>query len=83
MSYDLGCSRGYINNISTGKSLPSMKEFLNICDYFEISPADFFSPEQRYPIATQRVLKKLQQLPKDKLELILKLVDKLMEPIPD
>lgn len=27
MSYDLGHSRGYIYNISSGKSLPSMTEF--------------------------------------------------------
>ena len=30
MSYDLGRSRGYIYNISSGKSLPPMKEFLQI-----------------------------------------------------
>ena len=28
MSYDLGHSRGYINNISSGKTLPPLKEFL-------------------------------------------------------
>ena len=37
MSYDLGRSRGYINNISSGKSLPSMSEFFSICDYFNMS----------------------------------------------
>ena len=31
LSYDLGHSRGYINNISSGKSLPSMSEFFAIC----------------------------------------------------
>ena len=30
MSYDLGHSRGYINNISSGKTLPSMTEFFAI-----------------------------------------------------
>ena len=30
LSYDLGHSRGYINNISSGKSMPSMNEFF--CD---------------------------------------------------
>ena len=28
MSYDLGHSRGYVNNITSGKTLPSMSEFL-------------------------------------------------------
>ena len=42
MSYDLGHSRGYINNISSGKTLPSMTEFFAICDYFDITPEEFF-----------------------------------------
>ena len=42
MSYDLGHSRSYIYNISSGKSLPPMAEFLQICDYFEITPSQFF-----------------------------------------
>ena len=41
MSYDLGHSRGYINNISSGKTLPSMTEFLAICEYFGIQPKNF------------------------------------------
>ena len=37
LSYDLGHSRGYINNISSGKTLPSMSEFFYICErYLEI-----------------------------------------------
>ena len=42
MSYDLGHSRGYIYNISSGKALPPMKEFLAICEYFELTPQQFF-----------------------------------------
>lgn len=42
MSYDLGHSRGYINNISSGKTLPSMTEFLAICEYFGITPIRVF-----------------------------------------
>ena len=30
MSYDLGHSRGYIYNISSGKALPPLKEFFAI-----------------------------------------------------
>ena len=43
MSYDLGHSRGYINNISSGKTLPSMTEFFAICDYFDITLAYLYS----------------------------------------
>lgn len=37
MSYDLGHSRSYVYNISSGKSLPPMAEFLQICNYFDIN----------------------------------------------
>lgn len=42
MSYDLGHSRGYVYNISSGKALPPLKEFFAICEYFEITPQAFF-----------------------------------------
>ena len=41
MSYDLGHSRGYIYNISSGKALPPLKEFFAICDYFGITRSNF------------------------------------------
>ncbi len=46
MSYELGHSRSYINNIAKNKCMPKMKEFLSICDYFDMTPAEFFQPEQ-------------------------------------
>lgn len=42
LSYDLGRSRSYFNNISRGENLLSMSAFLELCDYFKISPAEFF-----------------------------------------
>lgn len=42
LSLDLGQSKGYIQGIAAGRSLPSMKMFLNICEYFSIEPAEFF-----------------------------------------
>ena len=37
MSLSLGQNPGYINNIESGKALPSMSVFFYICDYFQIS----------------------------------------------
>ena len=42
MSLDLGHSDSYIRNITSGKALPSMSEFLYICEYFNITPKEFF-----------------------------------------
>ena len=47
LSLELGQNRSYIQAISSGRALPSMAQFLNICDYFEITPAQFFDPEYR------------------------------------
>ena len=49
MSYDLGHSRGYVYNISSGKALPPLKEFFAICDYFEITPQQFFDTSTQNP----------------------------------
>lgn len=49
MSLSLGQNPGYINNIETGKNLPSLSGFFYICDYLDISPAEFFSAEIKYP----------------------------------
>ena len=45
MSLALGQNRSYIQGISSGRSLPSMAQFLKICDYFEITPLQFFDAE--------------------------------------
>lgn len=79
MSYELGHSRGYINSITSGRSLPSMPEFLCICDYFNITPEDFFRQQQRYPVTIQKIVKLLEDLPKDDLSLILNIARTLSE----
>lgn len=43
MSLDLGKSGSYMRNISTGKALPPMHEFLRICDYLGVTPQEFFT----------------------------------------
>lgn len=70
MSYDLGHSRGYINNISSGKSLPSMNEFFSICEYFNITPIEFFNVDVRNPHLMGTVISDLQKLSDEDLSLI-------------
>ncbi len=42
MSLTIGRNPGYINNIEKGNTLPSMLEFVCICDYLGVTPAYFF-----------------------------------------
>lgn len=49
MSLDLGHSKGYIQSISSGKSLPSVPELLYICDYLGVTPREFFDEDVEEP----------------------------------
>lgn len=78
MSYDLGHSRGYINNISSGKSLPSMIEFIAICEYFGISPEEFFNEKNADPKLSERILQQIATLDQEDLELISVIMDRFI-----
>ena len=67
MSYDLGHSRGYVYNISSGKSLPPMR----ICEYFNLTPSQFFDESLENPSLLQSVIDELRKLNDDDLILIL------------
>ena len=78
MSYDLGHSRGYVYNISSGKSLPPLSEFFSICEYFNITPMEFFNNQQKYPELVQTTLESVQKLSEEDLLLVLNLVRRLL-----
>lgn len=77
MSYDLGHSRSYIYNISSGKSLPPMAEFLQICDYFGITPGQFFDDSIENPALLQTAINELKKLNDDDLNLIINIIRRL------
>ena len=56
LSLQLGQSTGYINTIENGKSLPSMRMFLYICEYFKITPQEFFDEYAEHPKLIQDIL---------------------------
>ena len=59
MSLELGKSGSYIRNISNGVVRPSMREFFNILEYLEVTPAEFFrtmdAPESEYVQLCERL----------------------------
>ncbi len=77
MSYDLGHSRGYVYNISSGKALPPLKEFLAICDYFEITPQQFFDESTDTPELIQKAIDGMRQLNESDLLMLLGLINRL------
>ena len=77
MGYDLGHSRGYIYNISSGKSLPPLKEFLAICDYFEITPQQFFDNDTQHPELIQKALEGMKELDENDMLMLLSSINRL------
>ena len=76
MSYDLGHSRGYINNITSGKSMPSMNEFFAICSYFGITPSDFFNIEHDDPALLSTAIKEIRHLSDNDILIILSIIQR-------
>lgn len=77
MSYDLGHSRGYVYNISSGKSLPPLSELFAICDYFGITPSEFFNQDSKHPELIQKALDGLNQLDDADLLMVLGFINRL------
>lgn len=77
MSYDLGHSRGYIYNISSGKALPPMKEFFSICEYLEVSPKEFFDESEQNPELIQKALEGMKELDEGDLLMLLSIINRL------
>ena len=79
MSYDLGHSRGYVYNISSGKALPPMKEFLAICEYFDITPHQFFDDGAQNPELIQKAITGMKRLSEDDLLMLLGLINRMLK----
>ncbi len=79
MSYDLGHSRGYVYNISSGKALPPLKEFFAICDYFEITPAQFFDTETSHPELIQKAIDGMSKLDERDILMLLGIINRMLK----
>lgn len=79
MSLDLGHSKSYIQSISSGRSLPSLSEFLYICEYLGVTPMEFFDTEISEPTLTHRLTEHAKKLSSKDLSILLTLVERLAE----
>jgi len=79
MSYDLGHSRGYVYNISSGKALPPLKEFFAICDYFEITPQQFFDDSSKNPELIQKAIEGMKQLDGSDMLMLLSWINRMLK----
>ena len=77
MSLSIGLSENYINNIENKHSFPSMQVFFYICDYFEISPKEFFDFDNTNPTKMTELTEKLKSLNSEQLKLIETMIDNM------
>ena len=78
LSLELGHSKSYIQSISSGRTSPSMGAFFEICDYFGISPVEFFDSALKNPERIHKITDKLSLLAEEDLTFYESVLDRLM-----
>lgn len=77
MSLDLGHSTSYIRSITCGRSLPSMGEFLYICEYLGITPMEFFNEGRATTLLQQKAIDSIYAMSDDDLILLTSFIERL------
>ena len=77
MSLDLGHSNSYIRSITSGKALPSMTEFLYICEYFGITPKEFFDDGMKNPEQVGKLYSLSKNMSDDDLAVLVNMAERL------
>ena len=74
MSLSLGQSESYINKIENRRTLPSMAGFFYICEYFGISPQEFFATDISTPQKAKELYKEISSLSPSQAEHVLQII---------
>ncbi len=77
MSLDLGHSTSYIRSITSGRSLPSMGEFLYICEYLNITPMEFFNEGKATTLLQQKAIDSIYSMSEEDLILLTGFIERL------
>ena len=78
MSLSIGQNPGYINNIESGKSSPSLAGIFYICEYLGITPSEFFDIDVENPEKLKGIIEDLKRLNDKQLDTIATLVKDLI-----
>ena len=79
MSTDLGHSKSYIQSISSGRALPSLSEFIFMCEYLGITPKDFFDEGDTDPILVRQLYNTVREMPDKDLLALINIAERLNE----
>lgn len=77
MSLDLGHSTSYIRSITSGRALPSMSEFLYICEYLGVTPMEFFNEEKATTLTQQKAIKHIYSMSDEDIRLLIGFIERM------
>lgn len=77
LSLAIGKSKTYIQAVTSGKSLLSFDAFFDICDYFNLTPEEFFTQEPTDSARLRKLRRDLGNLSDEDLLLVENLVERL------
>lgn len=77
MSLDLGHSKSYIQSISSGRSHPSISEFLYICEYLGVAPKDFFNDDIPEPSLVNELYEQTKKMSDEDLTALINIAKRL------
>ncbi len=79
MSTDLGHSKSYMQSISSGRAMPSLGEFLYICEYLGVTPAEFFDGDINEPQLVHRLYELTRKMSDADLNVLIGTAERLNE----
>lgn len=79
MSLSIGQNEGYINSIERGKTMPSLSGLYYICDYLNITPAEFFDVDSKCPETLSKIVEDLKTLDQEQLNNVAAIVNALVK----
>ncbi len=82
MSLDLGHSKSYIQSISSGRAVPSLNEFLYICEYLGVTPKEFFDEEQKEPQLVEKLHSITKNMSDEDLKVLIAVAERLYDKEP-
>lgn len=77
LSLRLGKGENYIHAISSKRAKPGLSALFEICEYFQISPAEFFDPDLHNPHMVKEAMAAIQELQDEDIVRLKDLADRL------
>ena len=74
LSLTLGFAPNYYSNLESAKNYPSMNTFFYLCDYFSITPKEFFEYEDAAPELSGELFAEIKKMDAKTKEHLLRLI---------